>query len=106
MYIHLQAHRHLPKSFVRLFAVVRASVAAALLCTCVIVLPISACSPKADLETKPRPVKVVRIADDHDGASLSYAGEIKARYETRLAFRVPGKIVSRHVDVGDQVRKG
>lgn len=35
-----------------------------------------------------------------------YAGEIYARFESTLAFRVNGKIKKRHVDVGAQVTKG
>jgi multidrug efflux system membrane fusion protein len=35
----------------------------------------------------------------------AYAGEIRARHEPALAFRVAGKISQRLVDVGDRVRK-
>jgi len=37
---------------------------------------------------------------------MSFAGEVRARYETILSFRVSGKLLARHVDVGDRVRKG
>ena len=33
-------------------------------------------------------------------------GEVRARYESDLAFRVSGKMVARLVDVGVSVRKG
>ena len=36
----------------------------------------------------------------------SYAGEVKARQQTDLAFRVSGQVMQRFVDVGDQVRVG
>jgi multidrug efflux system membrane fusion protein len=52
-----------------------------------------------------RPVKVTRIADQTDSV-MSFAGDVRARYETVLSFRVAGKLVARHVDVGDRVRKG
>lgn len=52
-----------------------------------------------------RPVKVVRIADQADSV-MSFAGDVRARYETMLSFRVAGKLLTRHVDVGDRVRKG
>src|ERR1041385_755138 len=52
-----------------------------------------------------RPVKVARIVDQAD-STMSFAGEVRARYETMLSFRVPGKLLARHVDVGDRVRKG
>ncbi len=35
-----------------------------------------------------------------------YSGEIRARYEAVLGFRIGGKIVERMVDAGAQVRKG
>ena len=32
-----------------------------------------------------------------------YSGEVRARREADLGFRVPGKIVARYVDVGAKV---
>ncbi|NOU09823.1 MAG: efflux RND transporter periplasmic adaptor subunit [Nitrospira sp.] len=52
-----------------------------------------------------RPVKVARIVDQGDGV-MSFAGEVRARYETTLAFRVSGKMIHRPVEVGDRVHKG
>jgi multidrug efflux system membrane fusion protein len=52
-----------------------------------------------------RPVKVARIVDQGDSV-MSFAGDVRARYETILSFRVAGKLLARHVDVGDRVRKG
>jgi RND family efflux transporter MFP subunit len=40
-----------------------------------------------------------------DGANV-YSGEVRARYENDLAFRVGGKVVARFVDVGATVKKG
>ncbi|MCP9448456.1 MAG: efflux RND transporter periplasmic adaptor subunit [Nitrospira sp.] len=53
-----------------------------------------------------RPVKVVRIGDEAAAGVMSFAGEVRARYETTLAFRVSGKMIHRLVEVGDRVRKG
>ena len=36
----------------------------------------------------------------------AYAGEVSARYESNLAFRISGKIIARYVDVGHQVKPG
>ena len=41
-----------------------------------------------------------------DGADRSYSGEVRARIETTLGFRVAGKIVERRVDVGAAVKAG
>ena len=53
-----------------------------------------------------RPVKVVRIGDEAAAGVMSFAGEVRARYETTLAFRVSGKMIDRPVEVGDRVHKG
>ncbi|MCX7150098.1 MAG: efflux RND transporter periplasmic adaptor subunit [Rhodocyclales bacterium] len=41
-----------------------------------------------------------------DGAQRSYSGEVRARIETTLGFRVAGKIVERRVDAGMAVKAG
>ncbi|OHX35793.1 efflux transporter periplasmic adaptor subunit [Methylomonas sp. LWB] len=53
-----------------------------------------------------RPVKVFRIEQNAVAGARSFAGEIRARIETPLSFRVGGKLLERKVDVGDPVRKG
>ena len=53
-----------------------------------------------------RPVKVARIGVEAAAGMTSFAGEVKARHETILSFRVGGKLLARPVDVGDRVRKG
>ncbi|THJ20621.1 MAG: efflux RND transporter periplasmic adaptor subunit [Nitrospira sp. CG24D] len=53
-----------------------------------------------------RPVKVARIGDEAAAGVMSFAGEVRARYETILSFRVSGKMIDRPVEVGDRVRKG
>lgn len=68
---------------------------------------LAACTQAA--EEKPeeiRPVRVVRIGASPAERRVEYAGEVRARYETRLAFRVPGKIVERLVDTGARVKAG
>ncbi len=41
-----------------------------------------------------------------DGAFRSYSGEVRARIETTLGFRIAGKIVERRVDAGMAVKAG
>ena len=41
-----------------------------------------------------------------DGAQRSYSGEVRARIETTLGFRVAGKIVERRADLGQAVKAG
>jgi multidrug efflux system membrane fusion protein len=40
------------------------------------------------------------------GTALEFAGEVKARVETRLGFRVAGKITRRQAEVGQHVQPG
>lgn len=53
-----------------------------------------------------RPVKVFRIEEPSATGAMRFAGEVRARIETPLSFRVAGKLLERKVDVGDRVRKG
>jgi len=65
------------------------------------------CTPQdKQSEQVSRPVKVVRIGEEAGAGVMSFAGEVRARYETTLAFRVTGKVIDRPVEVGDRVHKG
>lgn len=59
--------------------------------------------PKAE---EPRLVRVLKIKPVERTRSVEFPGEVRARYETRLGFRVPGKITERLVEVGSRVRAG
>lgn len=67
---------------------------------------IASCAKHAEPGTAVRPVRVFKVGNTADTARTSFAGEVKARYETKLSFRVPGKIATRLVEVGDRVHKG
>lgn len=58
--------------------------------------------PPADI----RPVRAEPVAPTDANARGQYAGEIRARYETALAFRVAGRVSTRQVEVGTQVKAG
>lgn len=60
-------------------------------------------------EAAPEPVRAVRVltvVSDSAGGSAEFAGEVKARTESRLGFRIGGKIAQRKVNVGDSVKAG
>jgi RND family efflux transporter MFP subunit len=68
---------------------------------------LAACTQAADNTPEDvRPVRVVRIGQGESARRIEYAGEVRARHETRLAFRVAGKITERLVDTGAIVRAG
>ena len=78
----------------------------ALLVTLTAVAALAACSKT---QTAPDPVRAVRtviVSLQTAGGAYEYAGEIKARTESRLSFRVGGKMVKRLVDLGDTVKAG
>lgn len=76
--------------------------------TCIILaLALAACSNKEETATvSTRPVLTQVVGQALDATAASYSGEVRARFETALAFRVPGKIISRSVDVGARVKAG
>lgn len=53
-----------------------------------------------------RPVRTLTVGASATNAAHTYAGEVRARTESTLGFRVPGKIIRRHVDVGMSVQAG
>lgn len=53
-----------------------------------------------------RPVIVHNVGQTQPGADLTYSGEVRARHELPLGFRVPGKLAERRVDVGQTVTAG
>ncbi|MGQ0579462.1 MAG: efflux RND transporter periplasmic adaptor subunit, partial [Betaproteobacteria bacterium] len=64
------------------------------------------CDKKQESAPQPRLVNVVRVSVDTVAGDVAYSGEVRARYETNLSFRVAGKIVARNVEVGSSVRAG
>lgn len=68
-------------------------------------LLLTACGRGDDQIPPVRPV-LVQQPTPSLGAMQAFAGEVKARHETPLAFRVGGKVTRRWVDVGDRVRTG
>jgi RND family efflux transporter MFP subunit len=67
---------------------------------------LAACSKH---EPPPEPVRAVRtmtISNDTAGGVHEFAAEVKARTESRLSFRVGGKLVRRAVELGDTVKAG
>lgn len=74
-----------------------------------VAVALSACGKGEEPPSPARPVLVARAGavSGHGQDNLTaYAGEIRAREETALSFRVGGKLVRRLVDVGDRVRSG
>jgi RND family efflux transporter MFP subunit len=56
--------------------------------------------------TEVRPVRVVTIAMQATGTSITLTGRLQAQAEINQSFRIDGRMISRNVDVGDRVRAG
>ena len=67
---------------------------------------ITGCTKPTVTEEPVRPVLTQRVAPGAGLARDVYSGEVRARYETDVAFRVGGKLVSRLVDAGSRVKQG
>ena len=77
---------------------------AALFAATAIVL--AACSKPAPTEPIVRSVKTLVVSASAATVAQQFSGEIRARVESRLGFRVAGKITKRHVEAGQIVRNG
>lgn len=72
----------------------------------VVCAALAACSKPVEKTEDIRPVRAVVLASSDIDVNAEFAGEVTARIESRLGFRVGGKIVSRKVDVGTLVKRG
>ncbi len=70
------------------------------------VLAVAACSKPEPPAQPLRTVRVMKVDGAAASGSLTFPGEVRARYESRLGFRLGGKIVERRVDVGAAVKRG
>jgi RND family efflux transporter MFP subunit len=69
-------------------------------------LLLAACGKEVPPPEPIRPVKVMVVGEKAGAAGLSLPGEVRARYESPLGFRVGGKIVSCQAELGQSVKRG
>lgn len=69
-------------------------------------LLLAACSKPAPPEEPIRAVKVTTVGLDSIKSGAEFAGEVRPRVESRLGFRVAGKIVRRQAELGKRVKAG
>lgn len=70
------------------------------------VLILGACAKAPEPEAPPRAVLVREVGRSTVGNLAVLTGEVRARHEADLAFRVGGKLLERRVDLGAPVRQG
>src|SRR5579863_8494471 len=77
-----------------------------------VLLPVmaSALLGACNRDIRPAPAAKAVIAERLDAITTTpaeeYSGAVHARYESALAFRVPGKMVARYVTLGETVHRG
>ncbi len=81
----------------------RAGVAAA---AALLTWVLAGCSSEPPPPEPVRAVRVLTVAPDAAGGVREFAAELRARTESRLGFRVAGKMVERPAEVGQRVRGG
>ena len=69
-------------------------------------LALAACSRPPPPEEPIRAVKVMTVGTGAVTAGHEFAAEVRARVESRLGFRVGGKITQRPVELGQRVKAG
>ncbi|HYC35145.1 MAG TPA: efflux RND transporter periplasmic adaptor subunit [Usitatibacter sp.] len=69
-------------------------------------LVLAACGNGKTVQEAPRPVLTQTIVPGAAATREVYPGEIRARHEIDVAFRVGGKVVARPVDAGSRVKRG
>ncbi len=69
-------------------------------------LALAACSPKQESPEPVRAVKLMTVGASDLNVQGEYAAEVRARIESRLGFRVGGKIVVRQAEAGQRVQAG
>ena len=67
---------------------------------------LAACSRPAPPEEPVRAVKVMTVGTSAFSASHEYAGDVRAQVESRLGFRVGGKLIKRQAELGQRVLAG
>jgi membrane fusion protein, multidrug efflux system len=67
---------------------------------------LAACARPEPAPEPVRSVKLLTVGPSNLSAASEYAGEVRARVESRLGFRVGGKLVERPAEVGQRVKAG
>lgn len=72
--------------------------------TILFLLFMTACSEKPVPPPDIRAVKAITISSEQSAMVDEFSGEVKPKIESKLGFRVGGKIIARKVEVGDLVQ--
>lgn len=64
------------------------------------------CDEVAPPDTQARPVRTIAVGPSAEGETISLTGQVRAKDQVSLAFRLDGRMIERTVRVGDVVSPG
>lgn len=67
---------------------------------------LAGCDKPATSAPEPRPVRTITIESGAQGETVSLTGQVRAKDQAGLAFRLDGRMIERPVNVGDVVKAG
>src|SRR5687767_5915883 len=74
--------------------------------TVLIALTVAGCAEPAPPAPQVRPVRTVTVEGRAEGETVSLTGQVRARDQASLAFRLDGRVIERPVNVGDVLQAG
>jgi membrane fusion protein, multidrug efflux system len=80
----------------------RIAIAAAML----VMTAVAGCDKGAPPSAGDRPVRTVTVERNAEGEIVSLTGQVRAKDQVSLAFRLDGRMIERPVNVGDVLREG
>jgi multidrug efflux pump subunit AcrA (membrane-fusion protein) len=77
-----------------------------ILAAALIAATVAGCDEPAPPTAETRPLRTVTVAHHAEGETVSLTGQIRAKDQVGLAFRLDGRMIERPVNVGDVVSAG
>src|SRR3982074_2625384 len=71
-----------------------------------VTFPLAACGKEQPKKVEIRPVRVTSVQHALSGDTISLTGQIQAKDQVNLAFRIGGRLQERNVSVGDPEATG
>jgi multidrug efflux pump subunit AcrA (membrane-fusion protein) len=67
---------------------------------------VTGCDKPAPPTSQARPLRTVTVERGAEGETVSLTGQVRAKDEVSLAFRLNGRMIERPVNVGDVLKRG
>src|SRR4051794_37437553 len=67
---------------------------------------VAACEKQVPPAAEARPVRAIAVERRAEGETVSLTGQIRAKDQASLAFRLDGRMIERRVNVGDVLKAG